>query len=97
VGKIRTVLLLAGLMVLAVTAAPAGAQTIRLTEGGQPVASGYLEGAEAHGVIHCPAVASFYGAPRGSAPGVVVVNPNGVRLGGPSGGGCEEIAEAFGG
>jgi hypothetical protein len=91
------VLLLAGLMVLAVTAAPAGAQTIRFTEGGQPVASGYLEGEEAHGVIHCPAVASLNGAPSGSAPGVVVINPNGVRLGGPRGGVCEEIAEVFGG
>lgn len=98
-GKVRTVLL--GLMVLAVTAvaaAPAGAETILFTEGGQPVASGYLQGEEAHGVIHCPAVASlFMGAPNGSAPGVVVINPNGVRLGGPKGGVCEEVAEAFGG
>lgn len=100
-GKIRNVLL--GLMVLAVTAvaaAPAGAQTIRFTEGGgQPFASGYVEGGEgAHGVIHCPAVAAaFNGAPNGSAPGVVVINPNGIRLGGPRGGICEEIAEAFGG
>jgi len=92
---------LLGLLVLAVSVgftASAGAETIRVGEGGQPVASGYLEGEEAHGVLHCPAVAKlFNGALSGSAPGVVVINPNGTRLGGPKGGVCEEIAKAFGG
>jgi hypothetical protein len=83
----------------AFAAAPAGAETIRSEEKGQPIASGKVEGENAHGVIHCQAVAeAFMGSPKGSAPGVVVINPNGkVFLGGPSGGICEEITEIFAG
>jgi hypothetical protein len=99
VQKVRNALI--GLAVTALVlgfAAPAGAQTIRFTEGGQPVASGQVEGEEAHGVIHCPAAAEFFsGAPKGSAPGVVVISPVGTRLGAPKGGTCEEISEVFGG
>lgn len=82
----------------AFAAAPAGAETLRFEEKGQPVASGKIEGENAHGVIHCQAVAeAFMGSPKGSAPGVVVINPNDTFLGGPRGGICEEIAEIFGG
>lgn len=90
-----------GLLILAFSvavAAPAGAETLRFSEGGQPIASGYLEGEEAHGVIHCQPVAEIIGgSPKGSAPGVVVINPTGSRLGAPQNGPCEEIYGIFGG
>ncbi|HET9676042.1 MAG TPA: hypothetical protein VFP21_00895 [Solirubrobacterales bacterium] len=91
-------LLLALSALAAFVAAPAGAETLRLgEEKGQPLASGQVEGLDAHGAIHCQAVAEFFigPVPKGGAPGVVVISPQGVHLGGPKGGICEGIAAAF--
>lgn len=93
-------LALAVLAVTAFMASSASAQTLRFSEEpGQPVASGQLEGEEAHGVIHCQTAAELFigETPKGGAPGVVVINPDGTHLGGPRGGTCELISEVFGG
>lgn len=90
-------ILLAVFALAALTAVPAGAETIRFSERGQPAASGYLQGEEAHGVIHCQPVAELFigETPQGGAPGVVVINPTGSRLGAPEGGTCEVIYGIF--
>lgn len=78
-------------------ASPAGADTIRFSESGQPLVSGYLRGEEIHGVLHCQAAADFLGlGSGGSAPGVVGINPTGTFLGAPKGGTCEAIYEIGG-
>ena len=93
-------LALAVFAVAAFMAAPASGETLRFSEEpGQPLASGKLEGEEAHGVIHCQPVAELFlgETPNGGAPGVVVINPTGTRLGAPRGGTCEVIYGVFGG
>lgn len=65
---------------------------------GQPLLSGDLSGDNAHGVIHCqPAVELFVdpNLPPGSAPGGIIVTPNGIRLGAPSDGLCAQLYSAF--
>lgn len=102
VSKVRNVasLALAVFAVAAFMASPASGETLRFNENpGQPVASGNLEGEEAHGVIHCQPIAELFlgETPHGGAPGVVVINPNGSYLGAPRGGTCETIYQVFGG
>ena len=80
---------------LAALSGPAGAE--RLPEPGtpgQPLASGQLSGSEAHGVIHCQAVAELFIDPSlkpGSAPGGIVITPNGPVFGGPRDGLCAQL------
>lgn len=70
----------------------AGAEMSRYESSGQPIISGILGG---HGVLHCQPLAGIAGGPTapGSAPGVIVANPQGRHLGAPRGGWCNEIAE----
>jgi len=91
-----TSLLLAVFALAALAAVPAGAETIRFSETGRPLASGHFQGDE-HGVLHCQPVAELFigETPQGGAPGVVVINPTHSLLGAPRGGTCEEIYEVF--
>jgi hypothetical protein len=61
---------------------------------GQPLASGNISGSNLHGVIHCQAAVDLLidpTAPPGSAPGGIVVTPNGFVLGAPQDGECAEL------
>lgn len=84
---------LAALVLTAIGASPAGAEVIRVGEGGQPLASGHLE---TQGALHCQPVADFIVGEGAKAPGVIVVHRDGsFVLGAPQGGVCEEIYHAF--
>lgn len=88
---------LAMLAISAFMAGTAGAETLRFSKTGQPIASGIIESEEQHGAIHCQAIAELLGeTPKGGAPGVVVITPNGIRVSAPAGGECEAIGEIFG-
>lgn len=78
--------------------ASALAETLPGTSPGAPLASGQLDGLNAHGAIHCQTAAEIFADPTlapGSAPGVVVITPQGPRLGAPRGGLCAEIYTVF--
>lgn len=92
-----TVMCMAVFAIAAVLAVPASAETLRFSEGGQPIASGKLSGGEEHGAIHCQAVSDVLGS-GSKAPGSVVITGNGKYvLGAPRGGECEVIYEIFAG
>lgn len=65
---------------------------------GEPLASGRLSVEEVHGMIHCQTVAELFVDPTlapGSAPGGIVVTPNGYKLGAPREGQCARIFTVF--
>lgn len=87
------------LALLTALSGPAIGQVIPNPTGpGQPLASGQLFGDNAHGAIHCQVVADLFidpALPPGSAPGSVVITPNGPVYGGPNDGLCAQVYTAF--
>ncbi|HXE94224.1 MAG TPA: hypothetical protein VN544_10520 [Gaiellaceae bacterium] len=84
---------------LAALSGPAMADTIPAPgTPGQPLASGQLSGSDSHGVLHCQAAADLFidpTLPPGSAPGSIVVTPNGLVFAGPRDGLCAQIYTAL--
>jgi hypothetical protein len=100
--KVRRMLSLIAVVVSGVGSVGGPALADRLPEagtgGGQPLASGQLFGEDAHGAIHCQAVARLFVDPDvapGTAPGAIVITPNGPQFGGPREGLCAQFYTVF--
>lgn len=92
------VVLLVALLTLALSAPGLADRLPAAGTPGQPLISGDLSTADAHGVIHCQAAVDLLIDPNaapGSAPGGIVVTPNGYVLGAPREGTCAELYTAF--
>ena len=99
--NIRRILGVTTVVVSCAAGASSSAMAHRLPEPGvpgQPLASGQVLAENVHGAIHCQAAAKLFIDPTltpGSAPGAIVITPNGPVLGGPRHGLCAELYTAF--
>jgi hypothetical protein len=99
--KRHKVVTIGATLIMSLAVMNGAAIALRLAEPGvpgQPLASGLLSGSDPHGVIHCQAAAELFIDPSlrpGSAPGGIVITPNGPHYAGPGHGLCAQIYTGF--